>query len=912
MGGVPLVDAGPELIEREQEFAVLDALVDRLRDGGGAVVVRGEAGIGKSALLQRVRRRAEARGARTLATVGVESEAELAFAGLHQLLRPVIGALTQQPESLRQALEAALGLGVDDKPDPYRVAVAAFQLICEVADSVPLVLVVDDAHWLDRSTQSVIAFIGRRLEAEHVALVAATRRGHSTALDDAGLLTLELERLSASAAARLLDRNAPELHPVLRARVLAESSGNPLALVELARSMGRSGERLSPPSTTLTARLERAFAGRLRDLGSDTRAVLLAAALDSRASLDEITRSSGAGVESLQPAVHLDLVEVADDGVHFRHPLIRSAVRQAASTQQLLEMYGALGEVVADPERRLWHRAMAARGPDENLASALEQHARLAAARGAVTVAGAALERAAALTADPRSKGARLVAAAEMAYELGLVESARRLVDEATSFNLSGRDVARLAWFRQILSGSVWFEPGAARTFVTIAEQLRDAGDTDMALRSLVPIAHRSWWTRTKTRTREYLVEAAMAMGMADDDPRVLVVVGLAHPEETGPAIRKRVARMRLHEMADPVAAMYAGMAAEKAGDVATGVRFLASAIDGLRQQVRLVPLTQALGHYAWAATHAGEWPAAAAAAQEAAGLARDTTQPQYGLTAELIGALVTGLRGNETDLESVLAEPERALLAMKGGPLLATAHLARGAAAIGDGRHDDAFQHLWPVFDENDSAFHRFMRWQALLDLVESAAASGHAGRLTDVIAELEAISLHSEPPILRLNLTCARPLLAADDQAEPLFTAALAQDLAGYPFLRARTLFSLGRWLRRRRRTAESRSPLRESVALFDALGAAAWSRRARQELRATGEKVGRRAPDLRDRLTAQELQIAQLAAEGLSNRQIAERLFLSPRTVGGHLYRIFPKLEITARGQLHDALTDRTGDQ
>jgi DNA-binding CsgD family transcriptional regulator/tetratricopeptide (TPR) repeat protein len=911
MSGVPLVDAGPELIEREQESAVLDALVDRLRDGGGAVVVRGEAGIGKSVLLQRVRRRAAAQGGRPLVTVGVESEAEFAYAGLHQLLRPVIGGLAQLPESQRQALEAALGMGVDLKPDPFRVAVAAFQLICEVADSAPLVLIVDDAHWLDRSTLSVIAFVGRRLEAEHVALVAAIRSGQSTPLDDARLPTLDLERLSASAAARLLDCKAPELHPVLRARVLAESAGNPLALVELARSIGQSGEQLSPGLATLTARLERAFASRLRDLTEDTGAALLAAALDSRASLDEIARSSGAGVESVQIAVDADLIEIVDNGVRFRHPLIRSAVRQAASARQVLAIYAALAEVVADPERQLWHRAMAAKGPDENIASALEQHARLAAARGAVTVAGAALERAAALTADSRRRGARLVAAAEIAYELGLVESAHRLVDEATSFNLSGGDVARLAWFRQILSGSVWFESGAAGTFVTIAEQLRDGGDADMALRSLVPIAHRCWWTRTKTRTREYLVEASLAMGMVDDDPRVLAVIGLAHPEETGPTVLRRVSRMRLHEMTDPLAAMYVGIAAEKAGDFLKGVRFLSSAVDGLRDQVRLVPLTQALVHYAWAATHVGEWPAAAAAAHQAAGLARDTRQPQYGLTAELVGALATALHGTESDIESVLAEPERALLAMKGGPLLATAHLARGAAAIGDGRHEDAFQHLWPVFDETDSAFHRFMRWPALLDLVEAAAGSGQTSRLTDVIADLEAISMHSEPPILRLSLACARPLLATDDEAEPLFTAALAQDLVGYPFLRARTLFSTGRWLRRQRRSAESRSPLRESVALFDALGASAWSRRARHELRAAGERIGRRAPDLRDRLTAQELQIAQLAAEGLSNRQIAERLFLSPRTIGGHLYRIFPKLEITARAQLREVFADRVGD-
>src|ERR1700751_334005 len=215
----PLVDAGPELLEREQESAVLGALVDGLRDGGGAFVVRGEAGIGKSVLLQRVRRRAESKGARPLTTVGVESEAELAFTGLQQLLRPVVGALVQLPPPQRQTLEAALGLDVDLEPDAYRVAVAAFHLICEVADSTPLVLIVDDAQWLDRCTLSVIAFIGRGVEGEHVALVAAIRSGHVTPLDDARLSTLVLERLSPQAAAQLLDQTAPALHPILRARV---------------------------------------------------------------------------------------------------------------------------------------------------------------------------------------------------------------------------------------------------------------------------------------------------------------------------------------------------------------------------------------------------------------------------------------------------------------------------------------------------------------------------------------------------------------------------------------------------------------------------------------------------------------------------------------------------------------------
>jgi ATP/maltotriose-dependent transcriptional regulator MalT len=335
-------------------------------------------------------------------------------------------------------------------------------------------------------------------------------------------------------------------------------------------------------------------------------------------------------------------------------------------------------------------------------------------------------------------------------------------------------------------------------------------------------------------------------------------------------------------------------------------VRFLSRAVDGLREQIRLGPLTQALVHFAWAATHTGDWTAAAAAASESARLARDTRRPQHGLTVELIAALVAALRGDEPAMRAMLADPVQTLVATKSWPLLATAHLARGAAAIGDGRHEDAFRHLWPVFDETDQAFHRYMRWSALLDVVEAAIGSGQADKLTDVLAELQQIATLSDVPFLQAELRYARPLLASDHDAERLFSDALRQDSTAYPFLHARTLFSFGRWLRRQRRGADSRAPLRKSIELFDALGSAAWSRRARQELRATGERIVRQTPDARERLTAQELQIAQFAAEGLSNREIGERLFLSHRTVGGHLYRIFPKLDITGRAQLRDALT------
>jgi DNA-binding CsgD family transcriptional regulator len=417
-------------------------------------------------------------------------------------------------------------------------------------------------------------------------------------------------------------------------------------------------------------------------------------------------------------------------------------------------------------------------------------------------------------------------------------------------------------------------------------------------------VAHRAWWTRPQERTRRYLVDAAENVGVADDDPRLLAVIALANPEQTGPSVLRRVSRKRLTGIDDPAEALYLGIAAEKAGDFARARPFLSRAVERLREEGRLGLLAQALVHYAWTATHGGDWRAGEAAGVEAAGLAGDSRQLEFGLIGELVATLARALRG-ESDVERMITGPERVLAAMNGGPLLAPAHIARGASALGEARYEDAFRHLWAVFDPGERSFHRFMRWPAALDLAEAGARSGRSDQVAGAFVELEAIARESEPPILRAGLACARPLLADDEHAEPLFVAALEHDLTDNPFLHARTLFSFGCWLRRRRRSADSRVHLRQSVHVFDLLGAARWSGRARQELRATGEKIGRRTPDARDRLTAQELQIAELAAQGLSNREIGERLFLSHRTIGSHLYRIFPKLEIGSRTQLRDAL-------
>ncbi len=337
--GAPAV----ELIGRDTEAARLDALLDRLPEEGGALVIRGEAGIGKSAMLALAGERAIVLGVAKLATVGVESEAELAFAGLHQLLFPIIRSIELLPPSQRQPLEAVFGTIHSAEPDPFRVAMAAFRLVVEAAESSPLVLLVDDAHWLDRSSLGVLTFIARRLEAVPVAMVATTRSGYPAPFDDARLPILELGRLSAEAAAVVLDRAAPQLHPVSRARVLAEAAGNPLALVELPHTAPYSPERrerIAPAPTTLNARLEQAFAARLGDLPQDTSLLLLAAALDSHASLAELVRAATAlhhspvSIDALEPTVALSLIDVSEGEVQFRHPLIRSAVRQVASPTQ--------------------------------------------------------------------------------------------------------------------------------------------------------------------------------------------------------------------------------------------------------------------------------------------------------------------------------------------------------------------------------------------------------------------------------------------------------------------------------------------------------------------------------------------------------------------------------------------------
>jgi ATP/maltotriose-dependent transcriptional regulator MalT len=435
---------------------------------------------------------------------------------------------------------------------------------------------------------------------------------------------------------------------------------------------------------------------------------------------------------------------------------------------------------------------------------------------------------------------------------------------------------------------------------------MRLAGDLDRALDSLMTLALRCWWSNPAQETRDVIIAAVERLPVPADDAKLLAVLGLADPFQRGGAVIERISALVPNPDGDPEALRLVGVTASTLGAPGQAMRFLAGAIDGLRAQGRLGLLARALVSQAWAAVHLGSWHVALSAAEEAARLTRETAQPRWEAAAKLAEATVVGLRGEGHRARALVAQAERVILPLGSKPMLAMVQLARGAAALGDDEHARAYEHLRRVFDPADIAFHPLVRSWVLLDLVDAADHSGHREEAAGLLRAMEEQAAQLPSPLLLVNLGCARPLLAGDRHAETLFEAGLTADLAAWPFLRARLLLGHGVWLRRRRRAVDSRLPLRAARDAFDALGAIPWGERARHELRASGETSRRRAPDMRDELTPQELHIARMAAEGLSNRDIGQQLYLSHRTVSSHLYRIFPKLGIASRSELREALS------
>jgi DNA-binding CsgD family transcriptional regulator len=904
--------AATPLFGRELETQRLDDLFDHVHDHGGSLVVSGDPGIGKSALLREASARARERGMLILMATGVPSEAQLPFAGLHQLLQPVLGQISTLAAPQRDAMRAAFGLADGAAPDLFLTALAALDLLAESAARAPVLVVAEDAHWLDRSTCDVLAFVARRLEFDPILLISAIRDGFESPLGDAGLPALHLEALPGPAAEALLDSGVPGLPAAVRERLLDEAAGNPLALVELPAALLRLGTGAWLPAwLPLTTRLERAFATRVSDLPAATRTALLVAALNDSSMLSEVLGAAallaGAGltVDVLAPAVSARLVEIDETEFRFRHPLMRAAIHQKASVSQRHAAHAALADVLdGQPDRRVWHRAASVVGPDTRVARELEAVAVAAQRRGTTIVAVSALQRAATLS-DGRHRIGLLLRAAELAFELGRQDLVLGLLREAEPLDLGPREQARVAWIRESFADGIPGDAQKVRSLAEIAASAGGEGDSDLALKLLYGAALRCWWADPGPAARDEVVGAAERLDVDLRDPRRLAILAFAAPIERGAAVIDRLSRPGPAAGADAAAARFVGNAAMAVGAFDVAAACLAASAAGLRAQGRLGLLARALALQAWSAVHLADLGAAIPAAEEGRRLAEETNQPLVMATAQAVQALLAALRGDQEAAEALAAQAEQICVPVGASGVLAAAQLARGLAALGGGRPADALGHLRRIHDPADPAYHLAVRCFTIGDLADAARRSGDPGGIRIFMDEMETAARKTPSPALHAGLRYARALLAKDAEADALFGTALRSDMSTWPFLRARVQLAYGEWLHQQRRDAASRAPLRAAREAFDALGVIPWAERARQQLRATGERSRPRTPGARDQLTPQELQIAQLAAEGLSNREIAQMVYLSHRTVSSHLYRAFPKLGITSRMELPGVL-------
>jgi DNA-binding CsgD family transcriptional regulator len=899
-----------ELFGRDPEIAAVELLLAGIGDGGGSLLVLGDPGIGKSALAGVAGRRAAGRGMRVLTCAGVPGEAHLSFAGLHQLLRPVLAEADGLPRGQQDALRTALGVGEGVAPAMPLVGLATLELLAAGAGRAPVLVVAEDVHWLDSSTCEVLAFVSRRLGADPIGVVGTAREAEleDNPLARAGLAELRLGPLDAAAAAALLDARAA-LDPVVRERVLEEAAGNPLALVELPVAASQRDSRGALNGRIpLTRRLEEAFASRLPGLPAVSFTALLAAALDDGDAVAEVLAAAGVvtgapvSVADLAPAVTAGLAEVDGQRVRFRHPLVRSAVGEAAGPAARQAMHRALAEVLAgEPDRQVWHRAAASVGPDEEVAAGLEAAAGRAFGRGAIAEQAAALAQAARLSPGPARRGQRLIRAAWAFNDLGRLQTTLRLLDEAEPLDLDPGDRLRLAWARETFGAATRSGARPLAALAEVADQMRRDGDIDQALLTLVNVALRCYWSNPDERTRQRMTAVAEAIPVAGGDPRLLWVLAHCDPAGHGAAV---LARLAQHQPGSGTAHedYHLGYAALAVGACEQAVGFLTASAAGVRARGWLGLLGDVLLSQGWSALLLGQAALAGPAAEEAARLLAENGRPLWVACAQLVQAVLAGRRGDTAAADDLAARAERVLLAGGVPPLLALVQFARGTAALGAGRHDEAYEQLARIFDPQDPAYHRHLRAWALVDLAEAAAAGGgyqDAARRQHAALIPEAAATGS--PLLRASLAVGAPMLAVGDDAQPLFDAAFDAGLAAWPLHRARLQLAYGMWLRRRQQAGESRAPLRAARDTFDALGADAWAERARRELRAAGARSGQPARRALDLLAPQELQIARLAAEGLSNRAIGEQLYLSHRTVRNHLYRIFPKLGITSRTEL-----------
>ena len=903
--------ASPVLYGREDDVALIDRLLDRVCDGGAALVLGGEAGIGKSALLEVAKDIAHDRGMRVLRLCGVTSEAHLPFGALQQAIGPILKQAHKLPPRQRSALDAAFGLGDDaTAPDIFLVGLATLTLLTASAARKPILLIADDIQWLDQASHDVLAFVSRRLSSDPIVLLMAIRSGSEEELRLPSIPWHRLSTLDRASAERLLDTEAPDLPADMRLRFLDVAAGNPLALVELPR--GERGPEIGESHwLSLTDRLERAFFDRVSGLPIVTRTLLVVIAENDSRSLrevfdaGEVLLGGRVGLEALAPAVSAMLIEVTKGEVRFRHPLVRSAVHQAANAVMRHQAHAALARVIQDQsDRPIWHRMESAIGLDEALAAQLDEAATRSQRRGALATAIIALENAARLSGTSLAKSERLLRAAGFAADLGQPATVERLVRKADLDQSEPHMQAHFAWIREIGQPFTVNDPTRIPALVGFAVDAQSVGAHDLALGLLWRAAQRCWWGNASNAVRDSVFAAANALGLHETDARLTAIAAYVEPLKHGHDVYKELEAHTATGVADPVVAWILGLAADTIGAFDFGVRCLTEASTAFREQGRLGDLARVLFAQGWAEMETGDWTGALRSAEESLRLAEETGATVWVAAATIVKVKLAGMRGDLDAAEALALQVERLTHSQGTNFVSALLQSARGTAALGAGLPAEAFEHLWRVHTPGDPAFNTSLQFFCLADFVEAAVSCGKSSVAAAVVADVERRSPHKPVPWVRMMLSYSKALLAPATRAEAFFQGGLGT-AQNWPFLRGRLLLAYGEWLRRQRRIMDARAPLRTARDIFDALGALPWSERARRELRAAGEASRPRAGRKLDALTPQELQIAELAASGLSNKEIGARLYLSHRTVGYHLYRIFPKLGITARSSLQTAL-------
>jgi DNA-binding CsgD family transcriptional regulator len=693
---------------------------------------------------------------------------------------------------------------------------------------------------------------------------------------------------------------------------LDQARGNPLALVELPTAWRSAGtDILTATSATvpLTLRLEQAFAARITDLPPVTRDVLLVAAVDGEESLAEILAGaavlSGTDVttEDLEPAVKARLLGFDRVHVRFRHPLVRSGVLYSEPIRRRQAAHAAMSDVLStEPYRQVWHQAQSVDGPDDEVAARLEAGHVESMRRGSVLSAIAALERSAQLTTTSGARARRLLLAAQHAFGLGRADLVSRLVDAAELNDLREADRARAEWLRELFSEGRLGDSERVRGLCTLAARSATSGEPDLALDLLASAALRCWWAVGDPADRDYVVRVAKELTALQDDPRCISVIAVADPLGQVAPTHRRLEAMRTQGVSDADQLRRLGMAARAIGADVVAADYFVAAEAKLRQRGQLGLLSQVLAVEAAVYVDLGNWRRAGQSLEEGRLLSQETGQSTWRTGTAVVAAVFEAVTGETAQALQHAAEIEAACAGQVAGDFRSLVQLARGAAHLSDGRPAEAYAALTPIFDPDGPCHHPREQLSAVMFLAEAAVGCGAQDAIRARVAEFEALARTAPSPILGVHLLYVRPMLAADAEAERLFEDALAHDLTRWPWPRARIELEYGNWLRRGRRLVEARAPLRSALATLEALGAKGWARQARAALRASGERTADGgAETAAATMTAQEMQIARLAADGLSNREIGQQLYLSPRTVGSHLYRIFPKLGVTSRAQL-----------